>query len=129
MELHAIKRPPPGLEIGGIPEKSSALDRRKRTRAQVHWPITFSLSGTTDIIQTVTHDLSSGGFYCTASARFVPGETRDCTLALPFRHSEGGSGALLVLCKVRIIRVEVMAEGGFYGVGCQIMDYRFLNSV
>ena len=124
-----MKRSAPEWDRREIPEKPSVLDRRKRTRMQVHWPLTFPLSGSTEIVQTVTNDLSSGGFYCIANARFVPGETRECTLAVPIHYPHGGTSALLVLCKVRIMRVEVTAEDGFHGVGCQIVDYRLLNSV
>ena len=98
-----INRLPSDVEMPESPEKARSINRRKRTRAQLHWPLSFSLTGTTETVQTITQDLSSDGFYCIANARFV-------------------------LCKVRIIRVEVTGERGFYGVGCQIMDYRLVNS-
>jgi hypothetical protein len=110
------------------PEKARSINRRKRTRAQLHWPLSFSLTGTTETVQTITQDLSSDGFYCIANARFVPGEARHCTLLVPTHHPGGENSPLHVLCKVRIIRVEVTGERGFYGVGCQIMDYRLVNS-
>jgi hypothetical protein len=110
------------------PEKARMTNRRKRTRAQLHWPLCFSLKGTTETVQTMTLDLSSDGFYCVANARFVPGEARHCTLLVPTHHPGGENSPLHVLCKVRIIRVEVTAERGFYGIGCQIMDYRLVNS-
>lgn len=127
MATNPTHPPPTGLVLQEMPDKYGALDRRKRVRAQVHWALSFSLSGTAEIVRTVTQDLSSDGFYCVANARFVPGEIMDCTLRLPTHHQRDVSGALLVLCKVRVIRVEVMAEGNLYGVGCQIADYRFLN--
>jgi hypothetical protein len=110
------------------PEKARILNRRKRTRAQLHWPLSFALTGTAETVQTITQDLSSDGFYCIANARFVPGEARHCTLLVPTHHPGGENSPLHVLCKVRIIRVEVTGERGFYGVGCQIMDYRLVNS-
>jgi len=109
-------------------EKARSMNRRKRTRAQLHWPLSFPLTGTTETVQTITQDLSSDGFYCIANARFVPGEARHCTLLVPTHHPGGENSPLHVLCKVRIIRVEVTGERGFYGVGCQIMDYRLVNS-
>ncbi|MGO9971174.1 MAG: PilZ domain-containing protein [Bryobacteraceae bacterium] len=112
----------------GIPEGSLSVERRKRVRARVHWPLYFSLPGTAEQVQTITQDLSSNGFYCVANAKFVPGEARECTLLVPTHHPNGGDPALPVLCKVRVIRVEVLAEAGFYGVGFQIEDYRFVNS-
>jgi hypothetical protein len=109
-------------------EKARSMNRRKRTRAQLHWPLSFPLTGTTETVQTITQDLSSDGFYCIANARFVPGEARHCTLLVPTHRPGGENSPLHVLCKVRIIRVEVTGERGFYGVGCQIIDYRLVNS-
>ena len=109
-----------------VPAKPRVVDRRKRTRAQLHWPLLFSLLGSTEAVQTTTHDVSSAGFYCIANARFVPGEDMHCTLTVPTYHPNGEN--LHVLCKVRIIRVEITAERGFYGIGCQIIDYRLANS-
>jgi hypothetical protein len=128
MALNGIIRAPSDLEVRETPGRAGTLDRRKRTRAQVHWPLSFMLAGTPEVVQTVTQDLSSDGFYCVAKARFIPGETVDCMLALPTPNRHGGTGASLVFCKVRVIRVEVTAEGGRYGAGCQIIDYRFVNS-
>jgi len=128
MEPRLINRLPADLESLEMPEKSFARERRKRARAQVHWPLSFSRPGTSEIVHSMTHDLSSDGFYCIANAIFVPGETRDCTLAVPTRHPQGGVRAVPVLCKVRVIRVEVKDDDGSYGVGCQITDYRFGSS-
>jgi len=123
-----INRLPSDVEMPESPEKARSLNRRKRTRAQLHWPLSFALTGTAESVQTITQDLSSDGFYCIANARFVPGEARHCTLLVPTHHPGGENSPLHVLCKVRIIRVEVTGERGFYGVGCQIMDYRLVNS-
>ena len=123
-----INRLPSDVEMPESPEKARSLNRRKRTRAQLHWPLSFALTGTAETVQTITQDLSSDGFYCIANARFVPGEARHCTLLVPTHHPGGENSPLHVLCKVRIIRVEVTGERGFYGVGCQIMDYRLVNS-
>jgi len=123
-----INRLSSDVEMPESPEKARTMNRRKRTRAQLHWPLSFPLTGTTETVQTMTQDLSSDGFYCIANARFVPGEARHCTLLVPTYHPGGENSPLHVLCKVRIIRVEVTGERGFYGVGCQIMDYRLVNS-
>ncbi len=128
MASHSIHRRPDYPDMQGMPEVSLSADRRRRARARVHWPLCFALPGISERVQTITQDLSSDGFYCIANARFVPGESRECTLLVPTHHPHGGDPALPVLCKVRIIRVEVLAEAGCYGVGCQIEDYRFVNS-
>jgi hypothetical protein len=91
----------------------------------VHWPIRFIRSGTGEIVETVTHDLSSDGFYCLANIAFVPGEIRECTLGVPMHNANNGDRVRPVLCRVRVIRVEALGEDGFYGLGCRIEDYRF----
>jgi hypothetical protein len=116
------------VEMAEVPAKPRVADRRKRTRAQLHWPLLFSLLGSTETVQTTTHDVSSDGFYCIANARFVPGEDRHCTLTVPTYQPNVENSHLQVICKVRVIRVEITAERGFYGIGCQIIDYRLANS-
>ena len=101
-------------------------DRRKRVRMQVHWPLLFSRPGTTEMVTTVTRDLSSDGFYCLADTTFLPGDTVECTLGVPTRHPRHGDRVLAVQCRVRVIRVEALQEFGRFGVGCRIEDYRFL---
>jgi len=106
---------------------SAVRERRRRTRIKVHWPICFFRQGTAEFVETVTHNLSSDGFYCLARAPFVPGEIRECTLGVPIFHPNGGDQLRPVLCRVRVIRVETLRDDGSYGVGCQIEDYRFLS--
>jgi hypothetical protein len=103
-------------------------ERRRRSRVRVHWPICFIRPGTTEIVETVTHDLSSDGFYCLVNTAFLPGEIMECTLGVPMHHPHSGDRARPVRCRVRVIRVEALGEDGFYGVGCQIEDYRFISS-
>jgi len=101
-------------------------DRRRRSRIQVHWPLRFLNGDTTDIVETVTRDLSSDGFYCLAKMPFVPGEFKACTLGVPTSHPRGNERVLSVECTVRIIRVQVL-DDGLYGVGCRIEDYHFVH--
>jgi hypothetical protein len=91
----------------------------------VHWPIRILQSGSVDGEETVTHDLSSEGFYFVAkSAAFLPGEIRSCILSMP-SHDHRDDRLLPVECQARVIRVEARAETGSVGVGCRIEDYRF----
>ena len=125
MELDPRNHVPAFLDMREGIEKPVTIERRRRVRAQVHWPLCFSRPGTAEMVRTITQDLSSHGFYCIVNAGFVPGEMRECTLVVPTHHPNGGRPALPVLCKVRVIRVEVLGESGLWGVGCQIEDYRF----
>ena len=103
-------------------------ERRRRARVQVHWPICFIRPGIPEILETVTHDLSSDGFYCRANTAFLPGEIGECTLRVPIHHPDNGDRARLVLCRIHVIRVEALGEDGLYGVGCRIEDYRFIGN-
>jgi len=104
------------------------VERRRRARAKVHWNLYFTLPGTSELVRTITHDLSSQGFYCITNGGFVAGEMRECTLIVPTHDPHGGNPALPVVCRVRVVRVEVLDEGGICGVGCAIEDYRFAGS-
>lgn len=122
----SVDRLPAYLHTHPIDETDSVIrERRRRSRVRVHWPICFIRPDTTGIVETVTHDLSSDGFYCLANTAFVPGEIRECTLGVPIHHPNSGDRVRPVLCRVRVIRVEALGEDG-YGLGCRIEDYRFL---
>ena len=75
----------------------------------------------------MTHDLSSEGFYCVAGTPFVPGEIHSCTLTVPTHNRNGGSSAVCVECKARVVRVEAFPDSGTYGIGFRIEDYRFVG--
>lgn len=125
----SVDRLPTYLNTHPIDEADPVVrERRRRARVQVHWPICFLRPGTTENLETVTHDLSSDGFYCLVNTAFVPGEIRECTLGVPMHQSNSGDRARPVLCRVRVIRVEALGEDGFYGVGCRIEDFRFLSA-
>ena len=116
------------LDMRQIDETESATrERRRRARVQVHWPVCFFRPGTTEIVKTVTQNLSSDGFYCLANIVFVPGEIRECTLGVPTYHPNSRDRARPVLCRVRIIRIEALGQDGLYGVGCRIEDYHFIS--
>lgn len=117
------------LDAQEMASGSPFIERRRRTRAQVHWPVYFSLRGSSDLVRTTTEDLSSQGFYCVANGGFVPGEIRECTLLVPTHDLNGGSPTLPVMCRVRVVRVESLGERGACGVGFAIEDYRFAGLV
>src|SRR4051812_43746253 len=72
---------------GATGSESSHPDRRRRARLRVHWPLVFrGESGA--VVETVTHNLSSDGFYCQADIPFLPGDVRRCTLSVPAYHPD-----------------------------------------
>jgi hypothetical protein len=114
------------LDHGGVSERPARIERRRRTRVEVHWPVFFAQPPVDELVESVTRNLSSNGFYCTVNAVFVPGEIRECTLVVPTR-SPVGQPLLPVLCKVRVVRVETAAKCGYWGIGFCIEDYRILH--
>jgi hypothetical protein len=104
------------------------LERRKRARTRVHWPVLFFRNQAAEAVESLTQDLSSGGFYCLSKTPFASGEGLRCTLKIP-THDPGGKERERTLeCKVRVTRVEVAAREEFYGIACQIEDYRFTHT-
>lgn len=101
------------------------LDRRRRYRARVRWPVQFHRRNDSDFFATETQDLSSEGFYCRSKTVFAQGELVDCTLQVPAHRREAPGGMLPVKCKVRIVRVDEPDGQGLHGIGCHIEDYHF----
>jgi hypothetical protein len=108
--------------------KRLTIERRRRARAKVHWRLCFSLPGRSDLVWTVTEDLSSQGFYCIAKGLFVPGEIRKCALIMPTCDRSRGATAIQVACRVRVLRVDALQEVGMHGVACAIEDYSLTSA-
>jgi hypothetical protein len=125
MSSKALTQFPPFIQT--VQEPSEATDRRKRSRMQVHWRIRFLKRDTTVVVESVTCDLSSEGFYCLANTPFIPGEFTTCSLAVPTNYPKNDDRVVSVECQVRIVRVQAMADG-LYGIGCRIEDYRLIQS-
>jgi len=109
-------------QLSSLPDR---LDRRRRYRARVHWPVQFHGRDTSDFLATETQDLSSEGFYCRSKTVFAPGELLDCTLQVPAHRRQAPGRTLQVKCRVRIVRVDGPDSRGFHGIGCHIVDYHF----
>ena len=99
------------------------VERRRRARAKVQWRVWFWGGALTEPVETVTGNLSSGGFYCTSRVPFVPGETLSCKLRIPGYHIEVSADWELA-CRVQVIRVEPADGDGQFGMACRIEDYR-----
>ena len=127
MSAESVGANSPCIDIDHIAgTESSSRERRRRLRVRVHWTISFFKQGTSDAVTTVTQNLSSDGFYCLVNTVFVPGEILACTLILPTYYPYERNQVRAVQCRVRVIRVEVLAAGNVYGVGCCIEDYSVL---
>jgi len=106
-------------------ENPLRVERRKRARNQLHWPLLLFRNQPSDAVESLTRDLSSSGFYCITSIAFTPGERLICTLRVPTHDPNGKLLEQWLECKVRVVRVEPQGTEGTFGLACQIEDYHF----
>ena len=128
----------PAKSVGHLPVSKDAHEivvrpavgqpeRRRRVRTRLHWQVDLLVLSETGVIETATRDLNSNGFYCCSPVPFVPGERMLCILKVPAYNPEQVDSILPLECQVRIVRVDPVNGDGFYGLGCEINDYRFLH--
>lgn len=106
---------------------SSTVERRRRLRANLRLEVQFFKQDGIKPIRTRTENVSSEGFYCLAGGRFTPGERLECLITIPAMHPEDPTDALVLRCRVQVVRVELPAAGGFSGVGCRIEEYSVVH--
>ncbi len=116
----------PNCEIGSR-YTAERPERRKRPRTHLRWQVDLLAVNEAGIVESVTRDLSSIGFYCCAPVPFVPGARMTCILKVPTYHPKYTDRLLPLECQIHIVRVDPADEQGFYGLGCEIDDYRFLH--
>jgi hypothetical protein len=111
--------------------ESARVERRRRPRVRVHWPVLLFRrqtdkrsedSGAT--VETITRNLSSEGFYYLSGKRFTAGEWLRCRLQI-LPNNPGGVESRLE-CRVQVMRVEDNVTNGLHGVACRTEDYRFV---
>jgi hypothetical protein len=117
-----------GSRETAVVESALRPERRRRARTQVHWPVLLLRDRAPDAIETITHNLSSSGFYCFSPTPLAPGESLLCTLKLPAYDPNGQEQTLALECRVLVIRAEA-AAGGLFGLACRIEDYHLMTSV
>jgi hypothetical protein len=103
-------------------------ERRLRARTRLHWPLLLFRNLRGEAIESITHDLSSGGFYCLAPIAFRIGEALTCSMKIPTHDPNGKRLERNLECRVRVVRVKPESEGQF-GVACQIEDYHFAEGI
>jgi len=114
-----------GARETGIVDGAFRMERRNRARTRVHWPLVL-LADDGQAIETVTHNLSSSGFYCFVPSPLTPGGGLICTLKVPVYDPKNEEGTLTLECKAQVLRVEAVAEDSF-GIACRIEDYRLMK--
>lgn len=116
-----------GLQLAPTPTVAR-LERRRRQRSHVHWPVCFFGVDVGRTVETTTENLSSSGFHCFTPVPLITGDTMVCVLGVPSPQPFNNTRALCMECKVRIVRMEPAEDRKSYSVGCEIQDYRFIES-
>jgi hypothetical protein len=99
-----------------------AVERRRRCRYHVRWPLRIYVAGRARPVEGITENLSSNGFYCIVDCPLPKGQAVRCLIELP----SGTSGELLPLvlnCRAVVLRVESSSLPGQFGLACRITDY------
>src|ERR1041385_8215973 len=100
-------------------------ERRRRVRTRVRWPVLLFRNQKPEAVESLTQDLSSGGFYCLSRTRFLLGEGLQCSLKVPTHDPSGREPDQTLECRIRVMRVDPAVLEEFYGIACRIEDYRF----
>ena len=96
-------------------------ERRKRARVAVRWTVYLARKTDSHPFETVTHDLSSDGFYCYVPEPILPGELLETTIVIPSHHD----GPLCIKGYSQVIRLDNI--GASFGIGCQIREYNIVT--
>lgn len=97
-------------------------ERRRRTRAALHWTVYLKRPAQEEDVRAETRDLSSEGFFCFSPRPFAAGETIGCTIVLTPPTEAGG--ARMLSGRATVLRVEP-AGPHLFGIACRLEDYTF----
>jgi hypothetical protein len=101
------------------------LDRRNHVRLPLRTPV-FIQCGVQDAIEATAQNISVGGFYCRSRTEFVPGQDIDCVIVVG-ANGVSHDGAVRLLCRAHVVRVEAEDLDGQHGFACQIERYEVLD--
>lgn len=105
-----------------------AVDRRKRARLKVRWPLIVYREPLGLVLQAETEDVSSSGIYFLSPAPFVCGEALVANLMIPTHDPSRSQQKWVLECRLRIARAEAIAGRGGFGIGCHIEEFHLLVS-
>jgi hypothetical protein len=100
-----------------------AVERRRRPRAALNWPILITRGSSPHPMETTTINVSSEGFYCLLPEAVTAGERVECTIRIPAPNPDRSDAALRLQCRAQVLRVENYGVPGIFGVACRIEDY------
>ena len=111
-----------GIANGMNGKSGAEVERRQRVRVRLRWPVLLFRDRTgSEAIETVTRDVSSGGFYCLTKVQLMEGEQLVCSIKIPTHDPQGKQLEHTLECMVTVVRVDEIS--GLYGIACQILDY------
>ena len=98
------------------------LDRRRRSRMRLVYPVRLRRPGSFVVAETKTVDISSDGFFCFTRQPFSPREALQCELLIPPDQSlHTGERDLVLPCYAEVVRVVPQADGHRFGVACRLV--------
>ena len=112
----------PEVELGQRPE------RRSRVRLHVHWRVFFFRTEPPEVVECITQNLTSKGFYCLSKVAFPVGENLSCNIRFP-AYDPGKEMDRQLDCKVRVTRVEANVADGLFGIACCLEDYQVARTL
>ena len=101
-----------------------AVDRRRRPRLRLNYPLRLYRPGQAIRIDTRTENISCEGFFCITGCAFAPGEMLECELVIP--NDELGQPPerdMILRCRAEVVRVVAIEGKTAFGVACRLADY------
>ncbi|MGH9344049.1 MAG: PilZ domain-containing protein [Terriglobia bacterium] len=110
---------------GKLAEEASAYyipERRKRERFRARWRVRL-WDASDDIVEALTTNVSSGGFYCRSPRQFSEGDRLTALLEILGASAESDAHKLTLRCDIQVLRIEAVDGSSNWGLACQIRDY------
>ena len=113
-----------GLANGIATNSGGVIERRKRVRTRLHWPVLmFRDRPGSAAIESVTRDLSSSGFFCLMRDELLEGEWLVCSIKIPTHDPHGKHLERTLECRVQVLRIVPQESSDSFGIACRIEDY------
>lgn len=114
---------PPHTDARSVVYSTLERERRRWPRAPLSWRVQL-FSSTEKVVESMTRDLSSDGFYCLSPVPFPISERLVCILSMPAHDPHSKHRDLPLHCRVRVVRIDAGGEEGMVGIACRIEDYQ-----
>jgi hypothetical protein len=119
----------PICQPGAKARTTGQVERRRRVRTDVHWPVSLFCANTRAALETTTVNLSSEGFYCVVNSKLTVGEGLVALLRAPSYDPTGKDRECVFRCEGRVLRVEPASVDGCFGIACRIEEYALARNV